>query len=62
VPAGIDPIKQRHDKRRTPALDEAKSISFEACASEYFEANKDGWRSASAACKGGALGGTSSFR
>jgi integrase len=44
--SGIDPIKQRDDTRRAQALEEAKSISFEACAKEYFEANKAGWRSA----------------
>jgi integrase len=43
--AGIDPIKQRDDARRALAIEEAKSISFEACTLEYFEANKAGWRS-----------------
>ena len=42
---GVDPIKHRDDTRRAQAVDEAKSISFEKCAREYFEANKAGWRS-----------------
>lgn len=44
--AGIDPIKRRNDARRAQAIEEAKSISFEKCAIEYFEANKAGWRNA----------------
>src|SRR5439155_8046910 len=43
--AGVDPIKHRDDARRAQAVDEAKLISFEKCAREYFEANKAGWRS-----------------
>jgi integrase len=43
--AGADPIKHRNDARRAQAIEDARSISFEACAYEYFEANKAGWRS-----------------
>jgi integrase len=44
--AGVDPIKQRDGVRRAQTIEEAKSISFEKCATEYFEANKAGWRNA----------------
>jgi integrase len=43
--AGVDPIKHRDDGRRAQTIEEAKSISFEKCAREYFDANKAGWRS-----------------
>jgi integrase len=44
--AGVDPIKHRDDAHRALKIEENKSISFEECALEYFEANKAGWRSA----------------
>ena len=43
--AGVDPIRHRNDARRAKAIEDAKSITFEKCATEYFEANKAGWRS-----------------
>jgi integrase len=43
---GIDPLEKRRADRAGAALDAAKSISFAACAQQYVDSHKAGWRSA----------------
>jgi integrase len=43
---GIDPIEARRAKRLERALEEARNVTFEACAEEYIEANKVSWKNA----------------
>jgi hypothetical protein len=43
---GIDPIEQRDNQRAAQRIEKARSISFEECATLYFEANKAAWRNA----------------
>jgi len=42
---GIDPLEARNAVRAKGALDAARAISFEDCATRYIEAQKAGWRS-----------------
>ena len=41
---GLDPIEARKSVKTLAKLESAKSITFEACAEAYIEANKAGWR------------------
>jgi integrase len=43
---GIDPIEQRDSQRAALRVEKARAVSFEDCASLYFEANKGVWRNA----------------
>jgi integrase len=43
---GIDPIDHRNAARTQARLDEAKSITFKACAEQYIASHRDGWRNA----------------
>jgi integrase len=42
----IDPIEARKSQRLEEALREAKTISFDQCATSYIEAHKAGWKNA----------------
>jgi integrase len=41
---GIDPIEARKASRLQAKLDEAKAMTFKACAEAYIEAHRAGWR------------------
>jgi hypothetical protein len=43
---GIDPIEARKDVRAKRRLDDAKAITFSACAEAYIKAHGPGWRNA----------------
>jgi integrase len=43
---GVDPIEQRDNQRAAQRIERARSISFEECATLYFDANKAAWRNA----------------
>ena len=43
---GIDPIDARKAARLAQALDDAKAMTFKACAEAYIETHKAGWRNA----------------
>jgi integrase len=43
---GIDPIEQRDNQRAGQRIEKAHSISFEECATLYFDANRAAWRNA----------------
>jgi integrase len=42
---GVDPIGARIDERTKARLQEARGITFEACAAAYVQAHRAGWRS-----------------
>jgi integrase len=44
--AKVDPIEARNAKQAGEALDAAKSISFNECATKYIKAHKPGWKNA----------------
>lgn len=41
---GIDPIDARTTQRAQAALEAAKALTFKACADQYIEAHRAGWR------------------
>lgn len=41
---GIDPIDARKTERTQAALEAAKALSFKACADQYIEVHRAGWR------------------
>lgn len=41
---GIDPVEERRQMRAQARLDAARTMTFDACAKAYIEANKDGWK------------------
>ena len=43
---GNDPIEARNAQRREKELNNAKAISFDACAAAYIESHKIGWKNA----------------
>ena len=43
---GIDPLERRRAGRAAAVLDAARAISFAACAQQYVDSHKAGWRSA----------------
>jgi integrase len=43
---GIDPIEDRRAKLKQKELNDAKAISFDACAAAYIESHKMGWKNA----------------
>ncbi len=43
---GVDPIDARLQRRQAVRLEAAQSLTFEACAKQYIEAHKAGWRNA----------------
>ena len=42
---GIDPLERRKVQRAAAALQDANSITFDACVAAYLRAHGDGWRS-----------------
>jgi integrase len=46
IDQGIDPIGARKVARSARALDDAKAMTFKACATAYIDAHKAGWRNA----------------
>lgn len=46
IDQGIDPIEARKAARSAQALDDAKAMTFKACATAYIDAHKAGWRNA----------------
>lgn len=42
----IDPLKARNEKRAAARLQDARSISFDEAARQYFEKNKHAWKNA----------------
>ena len=46
IDQGIDPIEARKAARSARALDDAKAMTFKACATAYIDAHKAGWRNA----------------
>jgi integrase len=43
---GIDPLEKRRADRAGAALDAARAMSFAACAQQYIDSHKAGWRNA----------------
>ena len=43
---GIDPLERRRSGRAAAVLDAARAISFAACAQQYIDSHKAGWRNA----------------
>jgi hypothetical protein len=43
---GIDPLERRRAGRAAAVLDAARAISFAACAQQYIDSHKAGWRNA----------------
>src|ERR1700756_3688675 len=43
---GIDPIEARRAQRDEKKLEAAKSMTFDACAAAYIDAQKAGWKNA----------------
>ena len=43
---GIDPLESRRAGRAAAVLDAARAISFSACAQQYIDSHKAGWRNA----------------
>ena len=42
--SGIDPIDARDQETRSKALEAAKAVTFDQCATSYIESHKPGWR------------------
>src|SRR5712691_4033528 len=43
---GIDPIEARRAERDRKKLEQAKAMTFDACAAAYIDAHESGWRNA----------------
>lgn len=43
---GVDPLAAREAARQAEALEQGRSMSFDACAAAYVRAHRDDWRSA----------------
>jgi integrase len=41
---GTDPLQARKDKKAAAKLEQAKAITFKACAEQYIKAHQAGWR------------------
>jgi integrase len=41
---GTDPLQARKDKKAAAKLEQAKAITFKACAEQYIKAHRAGWR------------------
>jgi hypothetical protein len=41
---GVDPIEARKEGRTAALLEQAKALTFDACAEQYVEAHRAGWR------------------
>lgn len=41
---GVDPIEARKEGRTAALLEQAKALTFDACAEQYIEAHRAGWR------------------
>jgi integrase len=44
VLGGVDPIEKRRAERMAKAVDKAKAMTFEQCATAYIQAHQSGWR------------------
>src|SRR5215472_11824073 len=44
LPAGLDPIAARNEKRAAAAVEAAKAMTFADCATAYINAHEAGWR------------------
>ena len=43
---GVDPINARQQRRQGVLLEASQALTFEACATQYIEAHKAGWKNA----------------